>query len=56
VRPSMFHYFPLAVPFLLFLLFLFAVLIILIEIGILRYAYAKLGVRRVCYQGNVMEP
>ena len=45
MRPSMFHYFPLAVPFLLFLLFLFAVLIILIEIGILRYAYAKIGVK-----------
>jgi len=45
MRPSLFHYFPLAVPFLLFLLFLFAVLIILIEIGILRYAYAKIGVK-----------
>jgi uncharacterized membrane protein len=40
----MFHYFPLGLPFLLFLLFLFAVLIILIEIGILRYAYAKIGI------------
>jgi uncharacterized membrane protein len=46
MRPSMFHYFPLAVPFLLFLLFLFALLIILIEIGILRYAYAKIGINR----------
>ena len=45
MRPSMFHYFPLGLPFLLFLLFLFAVLIILIEIGILRYAYAKIGVK-----------
>lgn len=42
----MFHYFPLGLPFLLFLLFLFAVLIILIEIGILRYAYTKIGVKR----------
>lgn len=42
----MFHYFPLGLPFLLFLLFLFAVLIILIEIGILEYAYAKIGVNR----------
>jgi len=41
-----FHYFPLGLPFLLFLLFLFAVLIILIEIGILRYAYTKIGVKR----------
>jgi uncharacterized membrane protein len=46
MRLSMFHYFPLGLPFLLFLLFLFAVLIILIEIGILEYAYAKIGVNR----------
>jgi uncharacterized membrane protein len=46
MRLSMFHYFPLCLPFLLFLLFLFAVLIILIEIGILEYAYAKIGVNR----------
>jgi uncharacterized membrane protein len=43
---SMLHYFPLGLPFLLFLLFLCAVLIILIEIGILRYAYAKIGIKR----------
>jgi uncharacterized membrane protein len=45
MHPSMFHYFPLGLPFLLFLLFLCAVLIILIEIGILRYAYAKIGIK-----------
>jgi uncharacterized membrane protein len=46
MHPSMFHYFPLGLPFLLLLLFLCAVLIILIEIGILRYAYAKIGIKR----------
>jgi uncharacterized membrane protein len=40
------HYFPLALPFLLVLLFLFAFLILLIEIGILGYAYEKIGVNR----------
>jgi uncharacterized membrane protein len=46
MHTSMFHYFPLGLPFLLFLFFLCAVLIILIEIGILRYAYAKIGIKR----------
>jgi uncharacterized membrane protein len=46
MRPSMFHYFPLGLPFLLFLLILFALLIILIEVGILSYAYGKIGVQR----------
>jgi len=40
------HYFPLALPFLLILLFLFAFLILLIEIGLLGYAYEKIGVNR----------
>jgi uncharacterized membrane protein len=40
------HYFPLALPFLLFLFFLFVFLIVLIEIGILSYAYEKIGVSR----------
>jgi uncharacterized membrane protein len=46
MRTSMFHYFPLGLPFLLFLLFLFAALIILIEIGILRFAYTEIGIKR----------
>jgi uncharacterized membrane protein len=41
---SSFHYFPLAVPFSLALLFLLGLLIILIEIRILAYAYAKMGI------------
>jgi uncharacterized membrane protein len=40
------HYFPLALPFLLILFFLFALLILLIEIGLLGYAYERIGVNR----------
>jgi uncharacterized membrane protein len=38
------HYFPVALPFLFVLGFLFVFLIILIEVGVLEYAYAKLGI------------
>jgi uncharacterized membrane protein len=37
---------PLALPFFLMLFFLFVLLIILIEIGILQYAYEKIGIDR----------
>jgi uncharacterized membrane protein len=40
------HYFPITLPFLLILLFLFAFLIVLIEIGVLGYAYQRIGVER----------
>ena len=40
------HYFPIALPFLLFLLFFFLALIILIEVNVLTYAYQKMGVNR----------
>jgi uncharacterized membrane protein len=40
------HYIPLALPFFLMLFFLFVLLIILIEIGILQYAYEKIGINR----------
>ena len=40
------HYFPLALPFLFFLVFLFIALIFLIELRILRYAYEKMGIGR----------
>ncbi|HET6460020.1 MAG TPA: DUF1614 domain-containing protein [Syntrophales bacterium] len=40
------HYIPIALPFLIFFAFLFAILIILIEIDILRYAYDRMGVGR----------
>jgi uncharacterized membrane protein len=41
---SDFHYFPIALPFFLALLFLFALLIILIEIRIIEYAYKRVGI------------
>jgi uncharacterized membrane protein len=40
------HYMPLALPFLLAFFFLFGLVVVLIEIGILEYAYQKLGVSR----------
>jgi uncharacterized membrane protein len=40
------HYFPLALPFFLMLAFFFVLLMALIEIGILEYAYAKIGIGR----------
>jgi len=40
------HYFPIALPFLLILFFAFLVLLILVEIGILGYAYQRLGINR----------
>jgi uncharacterized membrane protein len=39
------HYFPIALPFLLILFFIFLALLILIEIGILGYAYQRLGIK-----------
>jgi uncharacterized membrane protein len=38
------HYFPLAWPFLLGLLFLFVVVVALIELGVLKYAYERIGI------------
>jgi uncharacterized membrane protein len=40
------HFFPLALPFVLGLLLLVGLLIAFIEVGILEYAYAKMGVNR----------
>jgi len=42
----MLHYFPLALPFLLILFFLFIFLIIMIEVGILGYAYRTIGINQ----------
>ena len=39
-----FQYFPLALPFLLFFLLLVGFLVVLVEIGILRYAYERIGI------------
>jgi uncharacterized membrane protein len=40
------HYFPVSLPFILLFLFLFVVLITFIEIGILSYAYQRMGIDR----------
>jgi len=44
MQPSNMHYFPLAWPFILVLFFLFMVLVALVELGILRYAYERMGI------------
>lgn len=44
MHPSQMHYFPLTWPFGLALFVVFAVVVALIELGILRYAFAKVGV------------
>jgi len=41
---SDYHYFPLALPFFLALVFLFVLLVILIEIRIIEYAYKRIGI------------
>ena len=46
MRPTGYHYFPLAWPFLLGLFLLLGFLIAMIEMGILRYAYEKVGISR----------
>ena len=46
MAPAGLHFFPLAQPFFLGLLFILGVLIALIEIGIIGYAYEKMGVQR----------
>ena len=46
MRPSGLHFFPLTLPFILFLFLLVGLWITMIEIGILRYAYEKLGIDR----------
>ncbi|WP_281791829.1 DUF1614 domain-containing protein [Desulforhabdus amnigena] len=40
------HYFPLSLPFLLLLLFLFIFLVTLVEVGILSYAYQRIGINQ----------
>ncbi len=46
MQPSSLHFFPLALPFVLALFFLIGFWIISVEIGILSYAYEKMGVDR----------
>ena len=44
--PSRFHFFPLALPFVLGLFLLIVFLVAVVEVGILGYAYEKVGVDR----------
>jgi uncharacterized membrane protein len=44
MRPSSLHYFPLAWPFILAFVLFLALVVILIELRILRYAYERLGI------------
>ncbi len=46
MRPSTLHYFPLAAPFLLAFFLFLAVLIVFIEVGVLEYAYERIGINR----------
>ena len=46
MRPSSPHFFPLAAPILLALFFALLVLIAFIEIGVIGYAYEKIGIDR----------
>jgi uncharacterized membrane protein len=46
MRPSSLHYFPLALPFLLAFFLFLALLIFFIEVGVLEYAYEKIGINR----------
>jgi len=44
MHPSNLHFFPLALPFVLGLFLLMGLLMALIEVGILKYAYTKIGI------------
>jgi len=44
MRPSSMHYFPLAWPFLLLLGLILIVLVALVELGLLKYAYQRMGI------------
>jgi len=44
MHPSNLHFFPLALPFVLGLFLLIGLLLALIEVGVLKYAYTKIGV------------
>ena len=46
MQSSDLHFFPLALPFVLGLFLLMGLLMTLIEVGILKYAYTKIGVDR----------
>ena len=46
MRPSSMHYFPLAWPFILALAVILTVVVALIELGVFKYAYERMGIPR----------
>lgn len=46
MRPSSLHFYPLTWPFLFGLVVLFGIVIVLLQLRILEYAYEKIGIRR----------
>ena len=46
MQPSPLHYFPLAAPFLLAFFFFLAIVVAFVEIGVLEYAYERIGINR----------
>ena len=46
MRPSGLHFFPLTLPFVLLFFLLVSTLIVVVEIGLLEYAYEKMGINR----------
>jgi uncharacterized membrane protein len=44
MQPSSMHYFPLAWPFILALFVLFVIVLALVELGVLKYAYERMGI------------
>ena len=45
MHPSHMHYFPVTTPFVLLLFLVFGVLLALVQLGIIEYAYAKIGIQ-----------
>jgi uncharacterized membrane protein len=45
MHPSHLHYFPVTAPFVLLLFLVFGVLLALVQLGIIEYAYAKIGIQ-----------
>ena len=45
MHASPLHYFPITGPFLLILFVVFVVVLVLVQLGILEYAYAKIGIQ-----------
>ncbi len=45
MHPSHMHYFPVTAPFVLLLFLVFGVLLALVQLGIIEYAYSKIGIQ-----------